>query len=62
MVSATDYAEKGMEGLVAESLIDKAQLLSLTAPELTVLIGGQRVLNANTGQTPLGVLTKHPEH
>jgi catalase-peroxidase len=42
-------------------LIDKAQLLTLTAPEMTVLIGGLRVLNANVGQTRHGVFTKRPE-
>ena len=42
-------------------LIDKAQLLTLTAPELTVLVGGLRVLNANTGQSQHGVFTKRPE-
>jgi catalase-peroxidase len=42
-------------------LIDKAQLLTLTPPELTVLIGGLRVLNANVGQTKHGVFTKQPE-
>jgi catalase-peroxidase len=42
-------------------LLDKAQLLTLTAPELTVLIGGLRVLNANFGQTKLGVFTMKPE-
>jgi len=42
-------------------LIDKAQLLTLTAPELTVLIGGLRVLNTNHGQAKHGVFTKHPE-
>jgi catalase-peroxidase len=41
-------------------LVDRAQLLTLTAPELTVLIGGLRVLGANTGQSPLGVLTNKP--
>ncbi|MDA9858718.1 catalase/peroxidase HPI [Rubripirellula sp.] len=47
-----------------ELLIDRAQRLTLTAPEMTVLIGGMRVLNANTGPGPLaqlGVLTKRPE-
>ena len=43
-----------------ELLIDKAQLLTLSAPEMTVLIGGLRVLNANFGQSPHGVLTKRP--
>jgi len=42
-------------------LIDKAQLLTLTAPEMTVLIGGLRVLNANVGQSPHGVFTRQPE-
>ena len=41
-------------------LIDKAQLLTLTAPEMTVLIGGMRVLNTNFGQTKHGVFTKQP--
>ena len=44
-----------------ELLIDRAQLLSLTAPEMTVLVGGLRVLNANYNQTRLGVFTSHPE-
>ena len=42
-------------------LIDKAQLLTLTAPEMTVLIGGLRVLNTNVGQTRHGVFTQRPE-
>lgn len=44
-----------------ELLIDKAQLLTLTAPEMTVLIGGMRVLNANFDNSKHGVFTKHPE-
>ena len=44
-----------------EMLVDRAQLLTLTAPEITVLLGGLRVLNANTGQSPHGVFTKRPE-
>jgi len=44
-----------------ELLLDKAQLLTLTAPEMTVLVGGLRVLNANFGQSPHGVFTKRPE-
>jgi catalase-peroxidase len=44
-----------------ELLIDKAQLLTLTAPELTVLVGGLRVLNANAGKSPHGVFTARPE-
>jgi catalase-peroxidase len=44
-----------------ELLVDKAQLLTLTAPEMTVLVGGMRVLNANTGTTKHGVFTSRPE-
>jgi catalase-peroxidase len=44
-----------------ELLVDRAQLLKLTAPEMTVLVGGMRVLNANFGQTQHGVFTKRPE-
>ena len=44
-----------------ELLVDRAQLLTLTAPEMTVLIGGMRVLNANFGQNQHGVFTKQPE-
>ena len=44
-----------------ELLIDKAQLLTLTAPEMTVLVGGLRVLNANVGKAQHGVFTKRPE-
>jgi len=44
-----------------ELLVDKAQLLALTAPEMTVLVGGMRVLKANFGQTPHGVFTRRPE-
>ncbi len=44
-----------------ELLIDRAQLLTLTAPEMTVLVGGLRVLNANYGQSRHGVFTKRPE-
>jgi catalase-peroxidase len=41
-------------------LVDRARLLTLTAPEMTVLIGGLRVLNTNFGQSTLGVFTKRP--
>ena len=44
-----------------ELLVDRAQLLTLTAPEMTVLVGGMRVLNANFGQSRHGVFTKQPE-
>ena len=45
----------------AELLIDKAQLMQLTAPEMTVLVGGMRALNANVGNVQHGVFTKQPE-
>jgi catalase-peroxidase len=44
-----------------EMLVDRAQLLTLSAPEMTVLLGGLRVLNTNTGQSQHGVLTSQPE-
>jgi catalase-peroxidase len=44
-----------------ELLVDRAQLLTLTAPEMTVLLGGMRVLNTNYGQSPHGVFTERPE-
>jgi catalase-peroxidase len=46
---------------VEATLVDKAQLLTLTAPEMTVLVGGLRVLGANAGKSAHGVFTKHPE-
>ncbi|MBF0482858.1 MAG: catalase/peroxidase HPI [Desulfovibrionaceae bacterium] len=53
---------KGKFSVSAEELmLDKAQLLTLTAPEMTVLVGGLRVLNANFGQSKHGVFTKNPE-
>ncbi len=55
-----NYVKKGLEGVQAELLIDKAQLLNLTAPEMTVLIGGLRALDANVGQAKHGVFTKRP--
>jgi len=56
-----NYAGKGLEEHAPYLLIDKAQLLTLTAPEMTVLIGGLRALNANFGHTQHGVFTKRPE-
>jgi catalase-peroxidase len=47
--------------LPEEALVDRAQLLRLTAPEMTVLVGGLRVLGANAGQSKHGVFTKQPE-
>ena len=55
-----NYVRKGQESHVAELLIDKANLLTLTAPEMTVLVGGLRALGANVGQAAHGVLTKRP--
>ena len=55
-----NYVRKGLEGSVAGLLVDKAQLLTLSAPEMTVLVGGLRVLNANIGQSTHGVFTAHP--
>ena len=55
-----NYARKGLEGKAAELLVDKAQLLTLTAPEMTVLIGGLRALDANYGQSKHGVFTQRP--
>jgi catalase-peroxidase len=55
-----NYVRNGLERSAAELLVDKAQLLTLTAPEMTVLIGGLRALNANFGQSSHGVLTKRP--
>ena len=57
-----NYARKGLEGTAAERLIDKASLLGLTAPEMTVLVGGLRAMNANVGGgAKHGVFTKRPE-
>jgi catalase-peroxidase len=56
-----NYVRKGSEALAAALLIDKAQLLTLTAPEMTALVGGLRVLNANVEQAPHGVFTKRSD-
>ncbi|MFN7387213.1 MAG: catalase/peroxidase HPI [Lysobacteraceae bacterium] len=55
-----NYAQAALAGRAAELLVDKAQLLTLTAPEMTVLIGGLRVLGANTGGSAHGVFTTRP--
>jgi catalase-peroxidase len=55
-----NYQRKGDDRPAAELLVDRAHLLTLTAPEMTVLIGGMRVLAANFGQSELGVFTKRP--
>jgi catalase-peroxidase len=56
-----NHVSAGLESLAAELLVDKAQLLTLTAPEMTVLVGGLRVLGANAGGAKHGVFTTRPE-
>lgn len=71
-VESVDMLEPGADGFrnylkldysvsAEELLVDRAQLLTLTAPEMTVLVGGLRTLNANVGQSQHGVLTDRPE-
>jgi catalase-peroxidase len=55
-----NYIRKGEARPAAELLVDRAHLLTLTAPEMTVLVGGMRVLGANFGQSNLGVFTEQP--
>ena len=55
-----NYLKAGSALPAEELLVDKAQLLTLTAPEMTVLVGGLRVLGANFGDSPHGVFTKRP--
>ena len=56
-----NYLRKGHESLAAELLLDRANLLTLTAPEMTVLIGGLRTLQTNYRHSEYGVFTKRPE-
>jgi len=56
-----NYLGNGHFRSAEELLVDRAHMLTLTAPEMTVLVGGMRVLNANVGQSELGVFTKRPE-
>jgi len=56
-----NYLGNGHQRSAEELLVDRAHMLTLTAPEMTVLIGGMRVLNANVGRSELGVFTKQPE-
>ena len=56
-----NYLRNDREGSAAEQLLDRANLLTLTAPEMTVLVGGMRALGANFGQSKHGVFTKRPE-
>ncbi len=55
-----NYLQAGQQGAAEELLVERACMLTLTAPELTALVGGMRVLNANTGQSAHGVLTERP--
>ncbi len=56
-----NYLGNGHSRPAEELLVDRAQLMTLTAPEMTVLVGGLRVLNASAGQSELGVFTDRPE-
>lgn len=56
-----NYLRKGLEGSAAELLLDRANLMTLTAPEMAVLVGGMRALNTNSGQSKHGVFTNRPE-
>ena len=56
-----NYARRGLEEMSGEMLVDRAQLMTLTAPEMTVLIGGMRALNANFDHSSHGVFTQRPE-
>ena len=56
-----NYLGVGHRRSAEELLVDRAHMLTLTAPEMTVLVGGMRGLNANVGQSELGVFTKRPE-
>ncbi|MGA2436036.1 MAG: peroxidase family protein, partial [Bryobacteraceae bacterium] len=56
-----NYQRKGDQRPAEELLVDRSQLLTLTAPEMTVLVGGMRALNTNFGQSKHGVLTNRPE-
>ncbi|MDP3459017.1 MAG: catalase/peroxidase HPI [Hyphomonas sp.] len=56
-----NYIRKAIQRPAEEMLVDRAQLLTLTAPEMTVLVGGIRALDANTGKSKHGVLTSRPE-
>ncbi len=55
-----NYVRKGYEASAAELLVDRANLLKLTAPEMTALVGGMRAMNANFGATAHGVFTRRP--
>ena len=56
-----NYVRSGQKRPAEELLVDRAHMMTLTAPEMTVLVGGMRVLNANVGQSELGIFTNRPE-
>ena len=56
-----NYLQAGQEGTPEDLLVERAYMLTLTAPEMAVLVGGMRVLNANTGHSEHGVFTDRPE-
>ena len=56
-----NYVQSGVKTSPAELLLDRSNMLTLTAPEMTLLVGGLRVLNASVGQTQHGVFTQQPE-
>ena len=56
-----NHITEGIKRPAEDLLLDRAQKLTLTAPEMTVLVGGMRVLNTNVGRSELGVLTQRPE-
>ena len=56
-----NYTRKGYAGYAAELLVDRAQLMNLSAPEMTVLIGGMRALNTNVGESHHGLFTQRAE-
>ena len=56
-----NYIADGHERVAEELLVDRAHMLTLTAPEMTVLVGGLRVLNTNSGESDIGVFTEQPE-
>ena len=55
-----NYLKNGQDGIAEELLVERAYMLTLTAPEMTALVGGLRALNANTGQSAHGVFTDRP--
>ncbi len=60
-VAGHEAVPQGRQAVATELLVDRAQMMTLTAPEMTVLIGGMRVLNTNVGRSESGVFTDRPE-